>query len=48
MGRLLKKYLNRERELYIDVCKKYGVHPAKFHARFEDETNAAGMMAQPA
>lgn len=30
---LLAKYRGRERELYHDVCKRYAVHPAKFHAR---------------
>jgi len=33
MGRLLARYRSRERELYHEVCKKYGTHPAKFHAR---------------
>merc|ERR1719401_2846157 len=37
MGRLLKKFKGNERELYLEVCKKYGAHPAKFHARQTDE-----------
>merc|ERR1712039_247025 len=32
MGRLLQKYRSRERDLYFDVCKKYGAHPVKFRA----------------
>jgi len=31
LGKLLAKYRNRERELFLEVCKKYGVHPAKFY-----------------
>jgi len=43
MGRLLVKYRNREAELYNEVCKKYGVHPAKFCAsRVKDEENRRG------
>jgi len=37
MGRLLLKYRNRERELYHEVCKKYGAHPAKFHAKHQQQ-----------
>eukprot|EP00811_Abedinium_folium_P010702 NODE_19902_length_822_cov_7.847482.p1 GENE.NODE_19902_length_822_cov_7.847482~~NODE_19902_length_822_cov_7.847482.p1 ORF type:complete len:226 (+),score=82.79 NODE_19902_length_822_cov_7.847482:27-704(+) len=33
IGRLLLKYRNRERELYHDVCRKYGVNPAVFYAK---------------
>uniref|UniRef100_A0A7S1MN98 Uncharacterized protein n=1 Tax=Alexandrium catenella TaxID=2925 RepID=A0A7S1MN98_ALECA len=33
IARLLAKYRGRERELFHDVCNKYSVHPAKFHAR---------------
>lgn len=33
LGALLQKYRHTERELYLEVCKKYGVHPAKFHAK---------------
>merc|ERR1712187_1027042 len=33
IGALLQKYRHSERELYHEVCKKYGVHPAKFHAK---------------
>jgi hypothetical protein len=31
LPRLLQKFRNRERQLYIEVCKKYGVNPTKFH-----------------
>merc|ERR1719510_1491423 len=40
MGRLLQKYRNRERQLYHEVCKKYGTHPAKFHAKQLKEQQA--------
>jgi len=30
MGRLLQKYRRRERELFVEVCKKYGVKPANY------------------
>jgi len=40
MGRLLQRYRNRERELYHEVCKKYGAHPAKFHAKQLQEQQA--------
>jgi len=40
MGLLLARYRNRERELYHEVCKKYGTHPAKFHARQLKERQA--------
>jgi len=42
MGRLLQRYRNRERELYHEVCKKYGAHPAKFHAKQVKEQQAEG------
>lgn len=31
LPRLLAKFRNRERQLYLEVCKKYDVHPTKFH-----------------
>eukprot|EP00933_Yihiella_yeosuensis_P056964 TRINITY_DN5644_c0_g2_i3.p1 TRINITY_DN5644_c0_g2~~TRINITY_DN5644_c0_g2_i3.p1 ORF type:complete len:635 (-),score=132.92 TRINITY_DN5644_c0_g2_i3:156-2060(-) len=34
MGRLLKKYRHRERELYLLVCDKYGANPARFYAEY--------------
>jgi len=37
LGRLLQKYRGRERELYHEVCQKYGVHPAKFHTQHKPE-----------
>lgn len=41
MPRLLQKFRHRERELYLEVCKKYGVHPTKFHYRcVNNEMNA--------
>merc|ERR1719361_304309 len=40
MGRLLARYRGRERELYFEVCKKYGTHPTKFHARQLKERQA--------
>jgi len=40
MARLLARYRGRERELYHEVCKKYGMHPAKFHARQLKERQA--------
>mmetsp|Transcript_108357 Transcript_108357/g.334703 ORF Transcript_108357/g.334703 Transcript_108357/m.334703 type:complete len:636 (+) Transcript_108357:83-1990(+) len=40
LARLLARYRSRERELYTDVCKKYGLHPAKFHARQLKERQA--------
>lgn len=48
MGRLLQKYKGRARELYLEVCKKYGAHPAKFHARHNDDESAPAQMAEPA
>jgi len=39
---LLQKYRSRERELYHEVCKKYGVHPAKFHAQ-QQQAKAVGV-----
>jgi len=48
MGRLLSKFKAKERDLYLEVCKKYGTHPAKFHARHEDEQATEGQMAEPA
>merc|ERR1711976_997414 len=33
IGALLKKYRHRERELYLEACTKYSVHPVKFHAK---------------
>merc|ERR1711974_255320 len=49
MGRLLQKFKARERDLYLEVCKKYGVHPAMFHARHEDDDQGTqGQMAEPA
>lgn len=49
MGRLLLKYRGKERELYLDVCTKYSVHPAKFHARHlkEMEKIGGGAIAAP-
>merc|ERR1719188_2277247 len=32
LGKILVKYRGREQDLYQEVCKKYRVHPAKFHA----------------
>mmetsp|Transcript_73268 Transcript_73268/g.177171 ORF Transcript_73268/g.177171 Transcript_73268/m.177171 type:complete len:576 (-) Transcript_73268:171-1898(-) len=40
IARLLARYRGREGELYTDVCKKYGAHPAKFHARQLKERQA--------
>jgi len=41
LPRLLKKFRHRERDLYLEVCKKYAVHPTKFHYRcLSDEANA--------
>mmetsp|Transcript_25907 Transcript_25907/g.60355 ORF Transcript_25907/g.60355 Transcript_25907/m.60355 type:complete len:103 (-) Transcript_25907:159-467(-) len=40
MALLLARYRGRERELYHEVCKKYGMHPAKFHARQLKERQA--------
>jgi len=37
MGALLQKYRHKERELYHEVCNKYGVHPAKYHAENSDK-----------
>lgn len=37
LPRLLLKFRNRERELYMEVCKKYGVHPTKFHYKCANE-----------
>lgn len=37
LPRLLKKFRHRERELYMEVCKKYSVHPTKFHYRTQNE-----------
>jgi hypothetical protein len=31
LPRLLAKFRSRERQLYIEVCKKYDVNPTKFH-----------------
>mmetsp|Transcript_107757 Transcript_107757/g.304831 ORF Transcript_107757/g.304831 Transcript_107757/m.304831 type:complete len:629 (+) Transcript_107757:90-1976(+) len=42
MGRLLLRYRGREGQLYHEVCKKYGTHPAKFHARQLKERQAEG------
>jgi len=44
MPRLLRKYSGRERDLYLEVCKKYGAHAAKFYAKHRDEHQ----MAEPA
>eukprot|EP00927_Polykrikos_kofoidii_P028335 TRINITY_DN2476_c0_g1_i7.p1 TRINITY_DN2476_c0_g1~~TRINITY_DN2476_c0_g1_i7.p1 ORF type:complete len:641 (-),score=126.12 TRINITY_DN2476_c0_g1_i7:80-2002(-) len=38
LGRLLQKYRQNERELYIQVCDKYNVHPAKWHVKNQQET----------
>merc|ERR1712070_1122175 len=32
VGKLLVKFQKRERDLYLEVCKKYGCHPVKFRA----------------
>jgi len=48
MARLLQKYRSKERDLYLEVCTKYGEHPAKFHARFHDHAGAEDQMAEPA
>jgi len=34
----VQKYLNRERDLYYDMCKKYDVHQTKFCCKRKDET----------
>jgi len=48
LGRILQKFKGRERDLYLEVCKKYGVHPAKYHARHQDEQDTQDHMAEPA
>lgn len=42
IARLLQKYRHRERELYDEVCKKYGVHPAQFYAKLQERQAADG------
>lgn len=32
LARLLQHHRHKERELYLEVCSKYGVHPVQFHA----------------
>lgn len=44
LPRLLRKYQGTERGLYLEVCKKYGVHAAKFHAKYQAENQ----MVEPA
>lgn len=41
LPRLLLKFRTRERELYMEVCKKYGVHPTKFHFKCQNEGTPA-------
>lgn len=38
LPKLLQKYRQRERELYLLVCSKYGLHPAEFHFQCETAT----------
>lgn len=48
IGRLLAKYRGRERELFHEVCAKYGESPAIFHARCEKEKGQApAAVAEP-
>jgi len=37
LAKLLTKYRSREKELYLLVCDRYGLHPAKFHAQMAQE-----------
>jgi len=37
IGRLLQKFRNRERQLYQEVCNKYGVSPTRFWAEQQKE-----------
>merc|ERR1740121_2031727 len=55
MPALLRKYKGRERDLYLQVCQKYGTNPAQFHARhaggqtgkLEEADTMGGLMAEP-
>jgi len=38
LAKLLQKYRSREKELYLMVCDRYGVHPSKFLAEQEAKT----------
>mmetsp|Transcript_111223 Transcript_111223/g.300002 ORF Transcript_111223/g.300002 Transcript_111223/m.300002 type:complete len:330 (-) Transcript_111223:569-1558(-) len=42
MGRLLWRYKAREREFYLEICKKYAVNPVDFHARQESIVHDVG------
>lgn len=39
LARLLAKWRHREKDLYLQVCDKYGAHPAKFHAQCVRDEN---------
>lgn len=42
LARLLQKHRGKEKDLYLEVCQKYGQHPAKFHAQQKKEQQMPG------
>jgi hypothetical protein len=45
---LLKRYRNRERDLYLEVCEKYGLNPWKYYQkRLQEEDHNAAPVSTP-
>lgn len=42
MGQLLTKYRGKERDLFLDVCMKYSVNPAKLYASYKELASTEG------